>query len=71
LASWLLWVFCREPGHTGGGIGTGGVMRTSPDREISFVAATNVGMFLGGPLAELFDEPMWDELATAGGITLP
>jgi D-alanyl-D-alanine carboxypeptidase len=64
----------REPdsgemlGHTGGGVGTGAVMRASPDQEVSFAAATNVGLFLGGPLSEVFDERLWDDLAVAGGL---
>jgi D-alanyl-D-alanine carboxypeptidase len=58
----------EQHGHTGGGVGTGAVMRASPDQEVTFVAATNVGMFLGGPLADVFDEDMWDQFAEAAGI---
>jgi D-alanyl-D-alanine carboxypeptidase len=60
----------EQHGHTGGGVGTGAVMRASPDSEVTFVAATNVGMFLGGPLSDVFDEEMWDAFAEAAGIPL-
>jgi hypothetical protein len=43
-------------------------MRASPDQEVTFVAATNAGMFLGGPLSDVFDEEMWDAFAEAAGI---
>ena len=55
-------------GHTGGGVGTGAVMRASLDEELSFAAATNVGLFLGGPAAANFDETLWEDLARAAGL---
>jgi D-alanyl-D-alanine carboxypeptidase len=55
-------------GHTGGGVGTGAVMRASPDEEITFVAATNAGMFLPGELTDQWNETLWDDLAEAAGL---
>jgi D-alanyl-D-alanine carboxypeptidase len=55
-------------GHTGGGVGTGSVLRASPDEDITFVAATNAGMFLPGDLTEQWNEELWDDLAEAAGL---
>jgi len=50
----VLWI-----GHTGGDVGAGSVIRARPDAPYSVVAMTNVGMFLGGPLQDVWNEDLF------------
>ncbi|MCB9698790.1 MAG: beta-lactamase family protein [Alphaproteobacteria bacterium] len=50
-------------GHTGGDVGAGAFLFARPDAEVSMVGMTNLGMFLGGPLSELWNDETLVEIA--------
>ncbi|MCA9495226.1 MAG: beta-lactamase family protein, partial [Myxococcales bacterium] len=49
-------------GHTGGDVGAGAFVFGRPDAELSVVGMTNLGMFLGGPLSELWNDETLEEI---------
>lgn len=52
-------------GHTGGDVGAGTFLETAEDGSLSIVGMTNAGMFLGGPLQDVWNESLLEEVVAA------
>lgn len=52
-------------GHTGGDVGAGTFLMTAEDGQLSMVGLTNAGMFLGGPLQDVWNEDLLAEVVAA------